>query len=102
MGKVVLVTGGTRGIGLAIAEKFSTQGYDIALNYFFDDQEALDAKALLEKNGVQVLLLKGDIRDSKAVADMIDQTVKDKQQLPDFPTMLDLHLLKINLISHYQ
>ncbi|MCI0502969.1 MAG: 3-oxoacyl-[acyl-carrier-protein] reductase [Fusobacteria bacterium] len=77
MGKVVLVTGGTRGIGLAIAEKFSTQGYDIALNYFFDDQEALDAKALLEKNGVQVLLLKGDIRDSKAVADMIDQTVKD-------------------------
>ena len=77
MGKVVLVTGGTRGIGLAIAEKFSTQGYDIALNYFFDDQEALDAKTLLEKNGVQVLLLKGDIRDSKAVADMIDQTVKD-------------------------
>ena len=77
MGKVVLVTGGTRGIGLAIAEKFSTQGYDIALNYFFDDQEALDAKVLLEKNGVQVLLLKGDIRDSKAVADMIDQTVKD-------------------------
>ena len=77
MGKVVLVTGGTRGIGLAIAEKFSTQGYDIALNYFFDDQEALDAKALLEKNGVQVLLLKGDIRDSKAVADMIDQTVME-------------------------
>ena len=77
MGKVILVTGGTRGIGLAIAEKFSKKGYDIALNYFFDDNEADEAKDLLEKNGVKVLLLKGDIRDSKAVADMIKATVDE-------------------------
>lgn len=77
MGKVMLVTGGTRGIGLAIAEKFSQNGYDIALNYFFDEDEANEAKALLEKNGVKVLLLKGDIRDSKAVAEMVNTTVKE-------------------------
>lgn len=77
MGKVTLVTGGTRGIGLAIAEKFSKKGYNIALNYFFDDKEAEDAKASLEKNGIRVLLLKGDIRDSVAVAEMIDRTVKE-------------------------
>lgn len=77
MGKVALVTGGTRGIGLAIAEKFSKKGYDIALNYFLNGREAEEAKALLEKNKVNVLLVKGDIRDSRAVSEIIDITVKE-------------------------
>ena len=77
MGKVVLITGGTTGIGKAIAEKFSKKGYDLALNYLFNDEEAEGVKKELEANGVKVLLLKADIRDSKAVAEMIDQTVAE-------------------------
>lgn len=77
MGKVVFITGGTTGIGKAIAEKFSKNGYDLALNYLFGEDEAEAVKKELEANGVKVLLLYGDIRDSKVVAEMIDKTVAE-------------------------
>lgn len=77
MGKVVFITGGTTGIGKSIAEKFSKNGYDLALNYLFGEEEALAVKEELEGNGVKVLLLHGDIRDSKVVAEMIDKTVAE-------------------------
>ncbi|KAF0092219.1 MAG: 3-oxoacyl-acyl-carrier protein reductase [Fusobacteria bacterium] len=76
MGKVVFITGGTTGIGKAIAQKFSKNGYNLALNYFFDE-EAEAVKKEFEENGVKVLLLRGDIRDSKVVAEMIDKTVAE-------------------------
>lgn len=77
MGKVVFITGGTTGIGKAIAEKFSKNGYNLALNYLFGEEEANAVKKELEANGVKVLLLYGDIRDSKVVAEMIDKTVAE-------------------------
>lgn len=77
MGKTMLVTGGTRGIGLAIALKFSQNGYDIALNYVSNDTKADEAKKALEANGSKVLLLKGDIKNSSAVAEMVDKTIAE-------------------------
>lgn len=77
MGKVVFITGGTTGIGKAIAEKFSKNGYNLALNYLFGEDEAEAVKKELEANGVKVLLLYGDIRDSKVVAEMIDKIVAE-------------------------
>jgi 3-oxoacyl-[acyl-carrier protein] reductase len=77
MGKVVFITGGTTGIGKAIAEKFSKNGYNLALNYLFGEEEAEAVKKEFEGYGVKVLLLYGDIRDSKVVAEMIDKTVAE-------------------------
>lgn len=77
MGKVVFITGGTTGIGKAIAEKFSKNGYNLALNYLFGEEEAEAVKKEFEAYGVKVLLLYGDIRDSKVVAEMIDKTVAE-------------------------
>lgn len=77
MGKVVFITGGTTGIGKAIAEKFSKNGYNLALNYLFGEEEAEAVKKEFEAYGIKVLLLYGDIRDSKVVAEMIDKTVAE-------------------------
>ena len=40
MGKTAVVTGGSRGIGKAIALKLAKEGYDIALNYASNDEAA--------------------------------------------------------------
>jgi len=39
-GKVVVITGGTRGIGKGIALEFAKEGATLVLNYFNDDESA--------------------------------------------------------------
>ena len=70
--KVAIVTGGTRGIGRAIALKLADNGANIVINYRNSDKEAEELKAILEEKGVKVLTVKCDIsnfEDSKHLMD---------------------------------
>ena len=70
--KVAIVTGGTRGIGRAIALKLADQGANIVINYRNSDKEAEELKAILEEKGLKVLTVKCDIsnfEDSKNLMD---------------------------------
>ena len=70
--KVAIVTGGTWGIGRAIALKLADQGANIVINYRNSDKEAEELKAILEEKGVKVLTVKCDIsnfEDSKNLMD---------------------------------
>lgn len=70
--KVAIVTGGTRGIGRAIALKLADNGANIVINYRNSDKEAEELKAILEEKGVKVLTVKCDIsnfEDSKNIMD---------------------------------
>ena len=70
--KVAIVTGGTRGIGRAIALKIADHGANIVINYRNSDKEAEELKAILEGKGVKVLTVKCDIsnfEDSKNLMD---------------------------------
>lgn len=70
--KVAIVTGGTRGIGRAIALKLADNGANIVINYRNSDKEAEELKAILEEKGVKVLTVKCDIsnfEDSKNLMD---------------------------------
>ncbi|MCX0397513.1 3-oxoacyl-[acyl-carrier-protein] reductase [Clostridium perfringens] len=70
--KVAIVTGGTRGIGRAIALKLADYGANIVINYRNSDKEAEELKAILEEKGVKVLTVKCDIsnfEDSKNLMD---------------------------------
>ncbi|ELC8360935.1 3-oxoacyl-[acyl-carrier-protein] reductase [Clostridium perfringens] len=70
--KVAIVTGGTRGIGRAIALKLADHGANIVINYRNSDKEAEELKAILEEKEVKVLTVKCDIsnfEDSKNLMD---------------------------------
>ncbi|MBK1865824.1 3-ketoacyl-ACP reductase [Taklimakanibacter albus] len=61
--QAALITGSSRGIGLAIAEALAQAGFDIALNGPAADAELTAAGALVEKHGGKVVTLVADIGD---------------------------------------
>ncbi len=62
MTKTAVVTGGTRGIGLGIADRLARDGYDLVLGYNADAEAAARARAQLEReHGVRVVCVAGDI-----------------------------------------
>lgn len=75
--KVALVTGGTRGIGRAIADALAEQGCDLVINYLRNRTAARAAAAELEAKGVRVHLIKANVGDVEKIKEMfaeIDKT----------------------------
>jgi NAD(P)-dependent dehydrogenase (short-subunit alcohol dehydrogenase family) len=66
-GKRALVTGGSRGIGRAIALRLAGLGADVAVNYVKNDQAAEEAASAIERLGRRSLRIKADVSDSKEV-----------------------------------
>ncbi len=59
-GRTALITGGTRGIGRAIALTFARAGARVVVNYARNDKAARDTLAAIEADGGQAVLLKGN------------------------------------------
>jgi len=69
---VAMVTGGTRGIGLAIAERLIQRGFSLAITCISDEKSAEKAHQHLDRltGGDQpILTLRGDVEDAKVVAE---------------------------------
>lgn len=71
MKKVAFVTGGSRGIGLGIAEHLAKKGFDLAINGVRDETSVEEALAHLRSLGAQVIYCQGDIASSEARAAML-------------------------------
>lgn len=74
--KVALISGGDSGIGRSIAVLFAREGADVAIIYLEEDEDAKITKDMVEKEGRQCLLLKGDITDRKFVINSVEQTLE--------------------------
>ncbi len=72
-GKTVLVTGGSRGIGKAIALEFAARGADIAFNYIRHHKDAADAQAEIEALGVRCLRVRAHLGDSEKIRELFEQ-----------------------------
>lgn len=75
--KVALITGGTRGIGKAIAKRFAMEGYNVVLNYMRKKSDAELAKEEIEAEfGVNVLLVKANVKEVSQI-NMLFEEVKN-------------------------
>jgi 3-oxoacyl-[acyl-carrier protein] reductase len=70
--KVVLITGGSRGIGRELVLEFANKGYSVAINYRENEKEALET---LKKAGAGAIF-KADISNYEQVKNMADEIIK--------------------------
>lgn len=70
-GKHAVVTGGSRGLGRAIALRLATQGADVAISYRGNEAAAADTVAAIEGLGRRALAVAADVRDPAAAERLI-------------------------------
>ena len=71
-GKVALITGGSRGIGLAIALELASRGADIAFNYLRNHSAASSAVEAIEGHGVRCLRVRAHLGDEEKIDELFD------------------------------
>jgi 3-oxoacyl-[acyl-carrier protein] reductase len=72
-GRTAIVTGGTRGIGRAIALELARRGADVAFNYANSAAAAADLKKEIEALGVRALAARCDVKSTESAAEMVKQ-----------------------------
>src|SRR5438046_8095750 len=79
--KVALITGGSRGIGAAIAKRLAADGSTVAITYVKDASAASDAVKAIELDGGKALAIQADAADVEAVKAAVEKTFATFGQL---------------------
>jgi 3-oxoacyl-[acyl-carrier protein] reductase len=73
--KVALVTGGSRGIGAAVAKRLAADGASVAITYAKDAKAASAVVKAIERAGRKAIAIQADATDADAVAAAVEKTV---------------------------
>jgi NAD(P)-dependent dehydrogenase (short-subunit alcohol dehydrogenase family) len=90
--KVAIVTGGSRGIGKAVAMNLAAKGQDIILTYRSKKAEAEEVVASIEQRGRKAVALQLDVSDTKsfaAFAEAVKDTLKHTWNRNDFDFLVN-------------
>src|SRR5437667_10392935 len=74
-GKVAVVTGGSRGIGAAIAKRLAADGASVAITYTQGADAAATVVQVIERGGGKAIAIQADAADADAVKAAIEKTV---------------------------
>ncbi len=74
--KVVLVTGGTRGIGKAVCLKFAELGYDVVINGARSEAQGEELASKIKNMGVKAIFIKADVAVSSEAISLVEQTIE--------------------------
>ncbi|WP_395449306.1 SDR family oxidoreductase [Aminobacter sp. UC22_36] len=84
LGKVLLVTGGSRGIGAAICRLAAKAGYRLAINYASNEAAASALVAEIKASGGEAIAIKGDVGSEADVLDMFAEVDRAYGRLDAF------------------
>lgn len=77
LNKVALVTGGSRGIGRAIAQEFARRGAQVVLSYAGNEAAAIETVKAIVDAGGKAKAMRFDVADSEACSQAIEDVVKE-------------------------
>ena len=80
-GKIALITGGSRGIGAAIAKRLAADGASVAITYAKDASAASAVVKAIELDGGKAVAIQADAADAEAVKAAVEKTVATFGQL---------------------
>lgn len=79
--KVILVTGGSRGIGANIVQELSKHGYIVIMNYNKSEEQANKIKNELGNNGIHIDIVKADISKRNEVKNLINFIIEKYEHI---------------------
>jgi NAD(P)-dependent dehydrogenase (short-subunit alcohol dehydrogenase family) len=76
VGRIALINGGDGGIGRSVAVHFAREGASVAIMYRDNDRDASETAALIEAEGTEALLIRGDVRNREFCRYAVQRTVQ--------------------------